>query len=442
MKNQKKQLSRIQEHLIVRKANSLVEASYKLSTNEQRVILMLCAVVSPKCNDFQPYRIRVKEFADFIGLKNKNFYAEAEKLVMNLREKTLKITTDKSVLHIGWLSSIEYFPGEGMIEMCFDPKLTPFLIDLQRRFTTYHLKEIIQLKSSFSIRLYELLKQYEGIGERCFEIDHLKDILGIADDTYRLYGSFKQKVLAVARREINKETDISFSFTEEKEARKVVRLKFHIQANIRTETPPKPEKQKEEENEDLQRLASMLPEQYQRQVSVKRLLAGFLKRKDFDYVARNIQYANARSNAVTKGASWGKGSNYRNYLAMALERDFGLPFKEDLEVSQSNQATNRQRETELARMKEAEMNKIRQDQENMDRARIYQESLTPETLIKLREEAFDTLDPQQKALVLQKVPGAEMLIKFAMTHICLKRMNITQPDLFHEAAADTKSPAR
>jgi plasmid replication initiation protein len=159
---------------IVRKSNSLVEASYKLSVNQQKIVLLLASSIKPGDENFQPYQINIKEFAKLLGLKNKNFYGEIDALTSDLRNRELVLSSKQSLLRISWLSSVEYFKGTGVIELCFDPKMKPYLLQLKERFTTYRLKEVIQLKSSFSIRIYELLKQYEKIGERIFLLETIR----------------------------------------------------------------------------------------------------------------------------------------------------------------------------------------------------------------------------------------------------------------------------
>jgi plasmid replication initiation protein len=90
------------------------------------------------------------------------------------------------------------------------------------------------MRHSYSIRFYELLKQYESIGWRYFELDELMDILGIKPDEYKLYAHFKARVLKPVKAEFDekyqqKELDLTFDFKEHKEARKVVGLRLEIQ---------------------------------------------------------------------------------------------------------------------------------------------------------------------------------------------------------------------
>ncbi len=116
---------------IVRKANLLVEASYKLSINQQKVVLLHVSSIKPGDENFQPYQINIKDFANLLGLKNKNFYSEISNLTKDLLSKTLSIVTEDSLLQINWLSSVQYFKGSGVMELCFDPKMKPYLLQMK-----------------------------------------------------------------------------------------------------------------------------------------------------------------------------------------------------------------------------------------------------------------------------------------------------------------------
>ena len=213
------------------KSNQLIESSYKLTTQEQRIILLMASMIKSGDKDFHRYQIKIKDFIDIIGVKDQSKYPEVKKITKSLLEKVLIIKKAGSELQIGWLCSAEYFDGKGYIQLKFDPELKPYLLKLKEFFTKYQLKNIIQLKRSYSIRIYELLKQYEKIGERDFNLEELKKILGIKPDTYKLYGDFKRKILKPAQKELKQQTDIRFDFKEKKVGRKVIGLIFLIQSN-------------------------------------------------------------------------------------------------------------------------------------------------------------------------------------------------------------------
>jgi hypothetical protein len=94
------------------------------------------------------------------------------------------------------------------------------------------------------MRIYELLKQYEKIGNRTFDIQTLRNTLGILENEYIRFVDFRRRVLKVAQQELAEKTDISFEWEEEKKNQKCVAITFIITKQKR-EQP-----NKEEEKED------------------------------------------------------------------------------------------------------------------------------------------------------------------------------------------------
>lgn len=218
---------------LIVKSNFIVEASYKLTLGEQRVIYVLTSMIKPDDKEFKTYRLTVKEFAEILGTKNKDLYSRVSQYVEGLRERDLTIVKEKSILKTKWLSSAEYFIDDGYVELCFDPKLKPYLLMLKERFTKLSLEQMVSFKSQYSGRIYELLKQYESIGQRSFKVDELKSLLGIGFDEYAQYGLFKQRILNKAKEEINSGSDLLIDFEEFKKARKVESIKFIIKPNFK-----------------------------------------------------------------------------------------------------------------------------------------------------------------------------------------------------------------
>ena len=419
---------------IVRKSNSLIEASYKLSVNQQKIVLLLASSIKPGDENFQPYQINIKEFAKLLGLKNKNFYSEIDALTSDLRNKELVLSSKQSLLRISWLSSVEYFKGTGIIELCFDPKLKPYLLQLKKRFTTYRLKEVIQLKSSFSIRIYELLKQYVKIGERIFLLETLKASLGIGPTKYSLYGDFKKRVLLVAQSEVAEKTDISFEFKEIKEGRKVVKIKFIINSQNTEPTSSIPlsqgllfqDQELDRGNENLKKLLEILPKVYQDKKSIEKLLLEALIKHGFDYVARNIRYANENSNATKPGANLTKGSNYRNYLAKALKNDFGLAYQEDMETVQQKENSQKEKQRKQAEQDRLEREKIEREKDLARKAREYMETFSDTALQELKSEAMEKMDPELKEKALKNHVIGNVTIKRAMEKIVIERFLVKE----------------
>lgn len=428
------------EHRIVKKANTLIEASYKLSTVEQKIIMFLASTIKPEDEEFKSYPIKIKEFQNFLGNSSCN-YDRIEKVILRLKEKNLKIIFfneegKKAILNVNWLSSTLYVDGSGVINLRFDPSLTPFFLQLKRSYTKYRLKNIVQLKSQFSIRLYELLKQYEKIGQRSFSVAELRSTLGIAESQYRQYTDFRKRVLLVAQGELTEKTDVSFKFEEIRSGHGVRQIRFLIESKPHAKTQlneaelisviPSSIENKAVDS-DLQKVIALLPLEFRGKESISKLLCEYLAKHGLDFVARNIEYSNVGSNAVNPGVSHGKGSNYRNYLAKALKGDFGLAFQEDHAARQAKEEKAREEKAAAEAALQQTQEKARRDQEDMDRARVYQDSLAPEALAHLRAEAFSRLDSRQQDLVRRKGPGSELTLKLMMTRISLERMKISSP---------------
>jgi len=214
---------------IITKANTLVEANYRLTLTQQRIILLMASMVQPDDEDFKLYRLTVGDFMDLLDITRPNLYAQMVGMVDHLMRVVLTIRVgEESYVKTHWIDKARYTVGTGYIDITFDPELKPFFLCLKERFTTYKLENVMRLRSVYSIRIYELLKQYQRIGKRTITIDGLRSMLGIEPKEYHLYGDFKRFVILVAHKEINEKTDISFDFREKKLGRKVNEIEFVI----------------------------------------------------------------------------------------------------------------------------------------------------------------------------------------------------------------------
>lgn len=222
---------------LITKANVLIEANYKLGLIEQKIILCLASNIQPSDHDFKTYTLPIKEFNELLGLKGSPKYTEIRSITKNLMQKVFELRIDNKLIQVSWLSYVAYNHKSGTIELRFDPFLKPYLLKLKREFTSYRLENIVKLRSTYSIRIYELLKQYEKLKERVINLDNLRELLG-AEDIYPAYGNFKQRILLPAQKELKEKTDIEYIIEEIKIGRKVKKLKFIINSKQKGKNPP------------------------------------------------------------------------------------------------------------------------------------------------------------------------------------------------------------
>lgn len=223
----------IKEHedRLVVKANNIIEAKYKLSTREQKVLIFFISMLESYHQPGHIYSTHVNEIMSALnqsGTKWGDAYKTFKEIVSSLKSKPLVIENEKEIIICNWLGAVSLIKRSGEIKFAFEPQMEPFLFEVKKNFTQFPFSSIVNLKSSFSIRMYELLKQYVKIGKRKFDINTLKRQLGIEKELYDRYYDFKKRVILTAQRELNEKTDISFEFVEKKMGRKVVELQFTI----------------------------------------------------------------------------------------------------------------------------------------------------------------------------------------------------------------------
>jgi hypothetical protein len=177
-------------------------------------------------------------------------YHKLKKEAKQILEKPFFLPTENGGwIAFNWFSSIEYIPGKGIIEIEFSEKLKPFLLDLKEYFTTYELQYIFPMRSFYSQRLYEWLKEYEnipmnsegGFKFRKFTINWIIEHLQLEKKPSMMeYKNIKHYIINPAIRDINKYSDLYVEkLVEHKFARKVVDFTIYF----RKKTPKEMDEQ-------------------------------------------------------------------------------------------------------------------------------------------------------------------------------------------------------
>lgn len=209
-----------------------MNSSYDLSMEEQKIILTLASMVNPDDEEFKTYKFKISDFMELIGVKDRSKYIEVPRITKELMKKVFEIKEGNTIIQTAWLSGAKYEKGTGTVELTFSSYLKPYMLKLNELFTRYRLTNVLNMKSKYSIRIYELLKSNEFKEQKFLEleIDDLRKLLK-ADKIYPRYYDFKNKILKVTQKELAKVSDISFEFEEIRYAREVKSIKFFIRAN-------------------------------------------------------------------------------------------------------------------------------------------------------------------------------------------------------------------
>lgn len=244
---------------IVSKSNQIVQKSrYNFTVSEQRTIAYIWSKIKPieaidrvKGTPFQlDYEFNILDYARTCGIQdNGRVYNEAKAILKSVADKSMWLTLpDGSETLVRWLSKVTANKRSGIVKIKIDTDLVPYLFDLQSKFLSYGLKNILNMKSQYSIRLYELLKSHHdmkvgqtnhrGFTEKirspqktCWtiDLDELKKLLMVENiKSYQNFAEFKRKVLDVVQKEVNELTDITFYVEPITKGRKTIKVKFTI----------------------------------------------------------------------------------------------------------------------------------------------------------------------------------------------------------------------
>jgi plasmid replication initiation protein len=230
------------DKFVVVQSNDLIEALYSpaLTARAHKVARLIFSLISPEDKDLKLYSITIEALKRYLGYKNDvtwgRFNDDLRDIADRLNKEPIVIKSADNILTAYMIAGYVVDYKKGVVTFEIPLLLKPFLLELKKNFTIYPLLYIPKLKSSYSIRLYELLYQYKTIGHRTFELEDLQKKVG---SEYELYGDFKRKVLGIAQRDLEEHTDIRFEYDEIKSVRKVSSIKFSILNNQPKNDTPK-----------------------------------------------------------------------------------------------------------------------------------------------------------------------------------------------------------
>jgi len=147
------------KNYLVNKSEKLLLSEHILSTQALKIMSCLICMIKKNDSDFKEYVFTSKDFKELIGTKSHNVINDMVKVSNELLEKKVKIDLGKDILLTHMVISAKYEKTRGSyLIFKIHPELKPFLLNLKKKYLSYNIKNILYLKSNYSIRLYELLK--------------------------------------------------------------------------------------------------------------------------------------------------------------------------------------------------------------------------------------------------------------------------------------------
>jgi len=271
----------VDEKSLVVQSNKLVEAKYRLSVEEQKIIKILIAQIQRDDEDFKEYEFRVRDLAKMLGMEHKDPYGVLARISKRLISRVLEYHDPKTnrFFQTAWLAGVAYKKNEGTVALSFHPYLKPLLLQLQSYFTKYELGQVLQFKGQYTIRFFEFRKSFIGRNKKelTFSLKELWDVLGLKKDEYSIFKNFKNRVLEPARLELLEKAGQSFSWEAIRQGRggKVVGVRFVFDGETEKEKEvvavlerkQKIESQKTEETKEPVVVPTVEPESFKQTLS-------------------------------------------------------------------------------------------------------------------------------------------------------------------------------
>lgn len=334
----------------VRQSNHLVESPYSQDFTSHEIKLFEIAAAGIYEEDLENAKNKInkrfsfssKQLAELLNTSVSTISHEIESTAKRLIKKTIhlrEIQNDSSVEFV-LINIIPYARYKnGVFEYDLNYAIIPYLIEINKNFTEYKLKNLLILNSAYAIKLYKLLYQYKNIKHRTFSVDELKEQLGIIDK-YPLYKNLKQKIIEPSINQINMLTDLSVEYSEKKLGRKVDRIEFYFvvknkfkQDSLINLTP----------NIVSNDFINSILDSYADRITpkVKEILTEALQNKGENFIIASVDYA--KKNAKT---------NFEKYLIDTIENNWAEQDINKLEAKKSNETIAKQKQQQELEEKE------------------------------------------------------------------------------------------
>jgi len=226
-------IERYPERDSVTQDNQLIEASYTLTLNEKRLLLLGASKINPMemphKDEPLSFEVTVEEWAS--RFPDDNPWRALKNAAKNMRGRFVTLHPKAGVVdELNWFDSVRYIEAEGKVRIRFGWSVSLRLAGMISEFTKIKLTAVQQLRSFHSIRLYEVLSQFRSTTYRRMSVEDFRIAMDCIS-THTEMKALKRYVLKPAIKELNEKSDIQIICTDVKKGRRIVGFEFLIKTN-------------------------------------------------------------------------------------------------------------------------------------------------------------------------------------------------------------------
>ena len=234
-------------------SNDMARASYRLTVNEIRLLLVAMAQIPKDDTPIDPNRPYYITKSDFVklGVNPATVAREIRSACSDLLKREVYIDTPIGVLGTHWVHNILHFKTEKFEELkrkyptskydedfiqslklhnlldslpviinhddnivarlVFHADIIPYISQLKTAFTQLHLEEFKGFNSFYSFRIYIMMKQFADTGYVIMKLDDFRKSLDL-EDNYKQMTDLRRWVLDTAMSDINDKSPYSAEY--------------------------------------------------------------------------------------------------------------------------------------------------------------------------------------------------------------------------------------
>lgn len=207
-----------------------------LTLQESKLFLYVVSKIKPTDEEFEEQVFYINDFFDVCGIDIKKTGTKSFQLIkdslLSISSRAFWLKNGDSLKIVRLFADVEIIGNHrnARIKIKLDEKLKPYLLQLKGAYTSYTFKNIVCMKSKYSLRLYELFKSYlYKSSEITFEIEKLKELIDCSGFDNNHFAQFKKDVIEKAVAEINLYTDLKIDYVEYiKTGRRTTHIRFEF----------------------------------------------------------------------------------------------------------------------------------------------------------------------------------------------------------------------
>ncbi|MBX4336616.1 replication initiation protein [Bartonella raoultii] len=223
--------------------NALIRAGHGLTLSEKRLVMMAVSKIDSakyhRSNDIPTTRITAAEYAELADCEMQTAYEALQNASKKLYQRSITFyepaynrkgnPISSTEIKMRWVGQVNYQKNEGWVELCWWPKLVPYLTNIKKQFTSYHLKQVSALRSIYSWRLLELLTRFQTSGIAKYTIEDFCTSMDCTEKQRQNFNNIKRRIIEPAVTELTQKDGWKIEWNPIKTGRKVTTIEFKFE---------------------------------------------------------------------------------------------------------------------------------------------------------------------------------------------------------------------